>query len=82
MEAEIEDHPGMTDEQWAIFKRATSGYGEQDENGIDISLLRENLKRSPTERLERLQRAHRCFVEADNGGRDRVSQNHLSAESR
>ena len=30
-------------------------YGEQDENGVDISLLRENLKLSPRERLAKLQ---------------------------
>jgi len=28
-------------------------YGEQDENGIDLSLIRENLKRSPLERIRR-----------------------------
>jgi hypothetical protein len=30
-------------------------YGEQDENGVDISLLRENLKLTPAERLSKLQ---------------------------
>lgn len=30
-------------------------HGEQDENGIDLSLLRENLKLTPSERLDRLQ---------------------------
>jgi hypothetical protein len=30
-------------------------YGEQDENGVDISLLRENLKLTPAERLDKLQ---------------------------
>ena len=28
-------------------------YGEQDENGTDLSLIRENLKRSSAERLRR-----------------------------
>jgi hypothetical protein len=28
-------------------------YGEQDENGIDLSLIRENLKLSPLERIRR-----------------------------
>jgi hypothetical protein len=28
-------------------------YGEQDENGVDLSLIRENLKRTPTERIRR-----------------------------
>jgi hypothetical protein len=30
-------------------------YGEQDENGVDLSLLRENLKLTYSERLDRLQ---------------------------
>jgi hypothetical protein len=51
---QVEDHLGMSDEHWEIFQKATHGYGEQDENGIDISLLRENLKLTPTQRLERL----------------------------
>jgi hypothetical protein len=32
-------------------------YGEQDENGIDISLIRENLRLSPLERIRRGNRA-------------------------
>jgi len=32
-------------------------YGEQDENGVDLSLIRENLKLSPEQRLERGYRA-------------------------
>jgi len=32
-------------------------YGEQDENGVDLSLIRENLKLSPIERLRRGDRA-------------------------
>lgn len=28
-------------------------YGEQDENGIDLSLIRENLRLSPLERIRR-----------------------------
>lgn len=27
------------------------GYGEQDENGIDLSLIRENLRLTPLERI-------------------------------
>ena len=38
-------------------------YGEQDENGIDISLLRENLKLTPTQRLERNTNALKFFME-------------------
>jgi predicted nucleotidyltransferase len=53
---EPEDHLGMTDEQWAWFQAYTHGFGEQDENGVDVSLLRENLRLTPTQRLQKLQR--------------------------
>ena len=55
--SEPEDDLGMTDEQWAWFQQYTHGYGEQDENGIDLSLIRENLKLTPTERVRALERA-------------------------
>ena len=32
-------------------------FGEQDENGVDLSLLRENLKLTPTERMHKHNRA-------------------------
>ena len=50
-----DDRLGMTDEQWSVFKRLTSGYGDQDENGIDLSLLRANLKLTPNQRLTKLE---------------------------
>lgn len=53
---EAEDRLGMTDAQWAQWQTYTHGYGEQDANGIDISLIRENLRFSPSERLAKLQR--------------------------
>ena len=34
-------------------------YGEQDENGVDLSLIRENLKLTPEERLLKGDRARR-----------------------
>jgi len=55
--------PGWTHEQWAIFQKHTHGYGDQDANGIDLSLLRENLKLTPTQRLEKLRNALRFFAE-------------------
>lgn len=64
MGEEAEDRLGMTEEQWARFQEITHGYGDQDENGIDLSLLRENLKLTPTQRLERLQQVHDFFWEA------------------
>lgn len=55
-ETDAEDRLGMTDAQWAQWQAYTHGYGEQDANGIDISLIRENLRFSPWERLAKLQR--------------------------
>ena len=51
---EPEDRLGMAPEQWAQFQAFTRGYGEQSESGVDISLLRANLKLTPTERLEKM----------------------------
>jgi len=63
---EPEDRLGMTEEGWEAFKRVTRGYGDQDEKGIDLSLIRRNLRLTPTERLQNLQSAHDFFVSADN----------------
>jgi len=57
-----EDRLGMTEEQWAQWQAYTRGYGEQDENGIDISLLRQNLRLTPWERLRQLQSAANFVV--------------------
>lgn len=51
-----EDRLGMTEEQWERFQAYTQGFGEQDENGVDVSLLRANLRLTPTERVEKLLR--------------------------
>lgn len=75
MEETEEDRLGMTEEQWARFQTYTHGFGEQSESGVDISLLRENLRLTPTERLRRLQQAHAFFVGVDNARSDRVSEN-------
>jgi predicted nucleotidyltransferase len=48
------DWLGMTEEQWARFQAWTRGFGDQDANGVDLSLLRESLRRTPTERLRKL----------------------------
>jgi hypothetical protein len=37
-------------------------YGKQDENGVDLSLIRENLKLTPSERLLRGDRARRSAL--------------------
>ncbi len=64
-----EDHLGLTPEQWAQFQAATQGYGDQDEYGIDISLLRENLRLTPTERIEKHRRALKFSMEVRRAGR-------------
>ncbi len=61
--AAAEDRLGMTDAQWAQWQAYTHGYGEQDANGIDVSLIRENLRFSPWERLAKLQRNLTFFKE-------------------
>jgi hypothetical protein len=71
MVEEPEDRLGMTEEQWETFKRVTRGYGDQDDSGIDRSLIRRNLRLSPSERLDRLQSAHDFFVAADNAKHSR-----------
>lgn len=63
MEEQDEDRLGMTEEQWQRFQEYTHGYGEQDENGVDLSLIRENLKLTPIERLRKLMSAQ-PFLEA------------------
>ncbi len=63
MNDETEERPQLTDEQQAQLDLALSGYGEQGANGYDLSLFRENLRRTPTERIERLQSAVNFFEE-------------------
>jgi hypothetical protein len=56
MEEQAEKPDYMTDEQFARFMewQRAHPYGDQDENGIDLSLLRANLKLTPLERLQKL----------------------------
>ena len=60
-----EDRLGMTEEQWERFQKLTTGYGEQDKNGIDLSLLAANLRLTPTERFLKHQRALELALEID-----------------
>ncbi len=41
----------MTAEEYLKKMQDPLWYGEQDENGVDLSLIRENLKKTPTQRL-------------------------------
>jgi hypothetical protein len=46
-----------------------NGYGEQDENGVDLSLIRELLKLTPLERLRRGDKARRDALRLRDHGR-------------
>ncbi len=43
----------MTAEEYLQRMRDPHWYGERDENGVDLSLIRENLKLTPTERVRK-----------------------------
>ena len=45
-------------------------YGEQDENGVDLSAIRRNLRLTPTERLEKMLRAAAFVKELQNAKRN------------
>ena len=68
MTDEPEDRLGMSEEQWRWFQEFTHGFGDQDESGVDISLLRENLRLTPTERLEHHQQALKFYLEVRRAG--------------
>ena len=63
---DAENSGGMTEEQWAKLRAYSRGYGDQDENGVDLSLLRRNLRLTPAERLARLQQAVNSFPKVRN----------------
>ena len=63
-EPETPNELGLTPEQWAAFQKYTHGFGEQNEGGVDLALLRENLRLTPTERWNRLRREMRFFHDA------------------
>jgi hypothetical protein len=65
---EPEDRLGMTEEQWAQFQAYTRGFGEQDEHGVDFSLLRENLHLTPSQRVEKLLRTQLWLRSSQAGG--------------
>ncbi len=65
---EPEDRLGMTPEQWEQFQAFTRGFGEQSESGVDISLLRANLKLTPTERLRKMFRRSAVLTGGRNSG--------------
>lgn len=44
-------------------------YGEQDENGVDLSLIRDNLRRTPAERVRQADKARRDYLRLREYGR-------------
>ena len=59
-------NPGGMD--WTRFC-GPDWYGEQDEYGIDLSLIRENLRLSPLARVRRADAAHRQALALREAGR-------------
>ena len=55
-------------DEWMRDYYAQFPYGEQDEHGIDLSLLRENLKLTPTERMIQHHRALELAMEVRRAG--------------
>ncbi|GMU83296.1 MAG: hypothetical protein AMXMBFR47_31660 [Planctomycetota bacterium] len=51
------------------YMRSPTWYGEQDESGVDLSLIRENLKLTPLERIRRGDRARRDALRVRELGR-------------
>lgn len=50
----------MSEADPKIFERfGPNWYGEQDENGVDLSLIRENLRLTPLERIRKADAARR-----------------------
>jgi hypothetical protein len=56
MDSDTPDADGTDAHAQVLAWLAAHPYGDQDENGVDLSLLRENLKLTPRERLAKLQR--------------------------
>ena len=76
MPGEAKENEGLTEERQQQGACVGSEYGEQGAHGYDLSLFRENLRRTPTERIERLQSAHNFFVEVEKACADRISKIH------
>lgn len=59
----------MTLEEYIRQHCGPHQYGEQDENGVDLSLIRANLRLTPEERLIQGDRARRGALELQEYGR-------------
>lgn len=47
----------LADDRVHHLLQSTQGFGEQDANGVDLSLLRANLRFTPTQRIENMRTA-------------------------
>jgi hypothetical protein len=63
-----EELPEPATEQWDLVSGSAPGFGEQDEFGIDLSLLRENLRLTPAERLRKHYRCAQSLLELRRAG--------------
>lgn len=55
-------------------------FGEQGVNGYDLSMFRENLRLTPTERIEKLNRALEIYFEVKRAGeKHRLSRRNSSS---
>lgn len=61
------------DRQRVIDYASEHPFGDQDENGIDLSLLRHNLRLTPTQRIEKMVRSLRFTHEVERDRRARLS---------
>jgi hypothetical protein len=72
------DDPTLTEEQLALIRWQEENpdvWGDQDENGVDLARLRENLKLTPAERLRQHDLALSLALEMKEAGeRHRISQ--------
>jgi hypothetical protein len=59
----------MSPEEYLRKMRDPKWYGEQDENGVDLSLIRENLKLTPKERLLKADQARKSALALQEWGR-------------
>jgi hypothetical protein len=71
----MDDHREISEEdrQRVIDYARAHPFGDQDGNGIDLSLLRHNLRLTPTQRIEKMQRALAFFNEVERDRRTRLS---------
>jgi hypothetical protein len=59
----------MTAEEYLKRMQDPHWYGEQDENGVDLSLIRAILELTPTERIRRSDKARRDALRLREYGR-------------